>query len=192
MKRLVIASALWLALSLTLWSAGFAGASDARAAPAANPPGHGASSAPASANLSPQEVVRAQRLFLEIRCAACNNEPIAQSNADLAADMRELVLTRIAEGKTDREIRREFVEAYGQFILFRPLWNAQTMLIWTFPFAFFGGISIFVLRGLWRSGKGKNKLSFAHDPPAHAPQKQSDADPALEEFRRRLKAYKPD
>lgn len=185
MKRLVIASAVWLALSLALWGAWFAGASDAQTAPDASSP-------PASVNLSAQETARAQALFLEIRCAACNNEPIAQSNAELAADMRQLVLTRISEGKSDREIRREFVEAYGQFILFRPLWNAQTMLIWTFPFALFGGIAFFVLRGLWRSGKGKNKLSFAHDPPAHAPSEPSDGDPALEEFRRRLKAYKPD
>ena len=82
----------------------------------------------------PAQEARAQSLEREIRCVQCQNEPIAQSTADIAADMRTLVRERIAAGDSDAEIRAFFRERYGDFVLFRPPWDARTWLLWAAPF----------------------------------------------------------
>lgn len=77
---------------------------------------------------------RARALDYEIRCVQCQNEPIAQSTADMAVDMRALVRERIAAGDTDEEIRRFFRERYGDFVLFRPPFDGRTWALWAAPF----------------------------------------------------------
>lgn len=102
----------------------------------------------------PAQEARAQALEREIRCVQCQNEPIAQSTADIAADMRLAVRERIAAGESDAEIRAFFRERYGDFVLFRPPWDARTWLLWAAPLlllaAGFAGIA-----GLRRRGEHK-------------------------------------
>ena len=81
----------------------------------------------------PAQEARAQSLEMEIRCVQCENEPIAQSTADIAADMRALVRERIAAGDTDAEIRSFFRDRYGDFVLFRPPFDARTWVLWGAP-----------------------------------------------------------
>jgi len=83
----------------------------------------------------PAQEARAQRLDQEIRCVACKNEPISQSTAEIAGDMRQLVRDRIEAGETDAEIRDYFKERYGDFVLFRPPMDARTWLLWGAPAA---------------------------------------------------------
>lgn len=83
--------------------------------------------------LGPAQEARAQALEMEIRCVECQNEPIAQSTADIAADMRELVRDRIAAGDSDDQIRGFFRRRYGDFVLFRPPWDARTWMLWGSP-----------------------------------------------------------
>lgn len=96
----------------------------------------------------PAQEARAQALEREIRCVQCQNEPIAQSTADIAADMRVLVRERIAAGDTDAEIRAFFRERYGDFVLFRPPWDARTWALWAAPFLLLaaGLAAVFALR----------------------------------------------
>lgn len=95
--------------------------------------------AAASAVLAdPAQEARAQALEREIRCVQCENEPIAQSTADIAGDMRRLVRERVAAGDTDTEIRAFFRQRYGDFVLFRPPWDARTWLLWVAPFLLMG------------------------------------------------------
>lgn len=82
----------------------------------------------------PAQEARAQALEREIRCVQCQNEPIAQSTAEIAADMRGLVRERIAAGDSDAEIRGFFRQRYGDFVLFRPPWDARTWVLWGAPF----------------------------------------------------------
>lgn len=90
--------------------------------------------AAASAALGdPAQEARAQALEMEIRCVQCQNEPIAQSTADIAADMRTLVRERIAAGDSDEEIRSFFRQRYGDFVLFRPPFDPRTWLLWGAP-----------------------------------------------------------
>jgi cytochrome c-type biogenesis protein CcmH len=96
----------------------------------------------------PAQEARAQSLEREIRCVQCENEPIAQSTADIAADMRRLVRERVAAGDSDDEIRGYFRQRYGDFVLFRPPWDARTWALWGAPFLLLGlgFVSIFAMR----------------------------------------------
>jgi cytochrome c-type biogenesis protein CcmH len=81
----------------------------------------------------PAQEARAQSLDREIRCVQCENEPIAQSTADIATDMRRLVRERIAAGDSDAEIRAFFRQRYGDFVLFRPPLDRRTWALWAAP-----------------------------------------------------------
>ena len=86
----------------------------------------------------PAQEARARALESEIRCVQCQNEPISQSTADIAADMRGLVRERIAAGDSDAEIRSFFRQRYGDFVLFRPPWDARTWALWATPILLLG------------------------------------------------------
>lgn len=101
----------------------------------------------------PAQEARAQSLEREIRCVQCENEPIAQSTADIAADMRRLVRERIAAGDSDEEIRTFFRQRYGDFVLFRPPWDARTWALWGAPFLLLGAGLIGVLSVRRRRGQ---------------------------------------
>lgn len=81
----------------------------------------------------PGDEARAQALEREIRCVVCQNEPIAQSTAEIAGDMRALVRERIEAGDSDGEIRAYFRERYGDFVLLRPPMDNRTWALWTAP-----------------------------------------------------------
>jgi cytochrome c-type biogenesis protein CcmH len=81
----------------------------------------------------PAAEARAQALDSEIRCVVCENEPISQSTASIAADMRALVRERIAAGDTDAEIRDFFADRYGDFVLLRPRASSLTWPLWAAP-----------------------------------------------------------
>lgn len=80
------------------------------------------------------EEARAQALFEDIRCVVCQHEAISDSPAGVAADMRAWVRERVAEGRTDEEIRDELVRRYGDYVLFEPPFRAATLLLWLGPF----------------------------------------------------------
>lgn len=70
----------------------------------------------------------------ELRCLVCQNQTIADSNAELAVDLRNQVRKQISEGKSDQEILSYMVERYGDFVLYRPPFNYKTILLWAGPF----------------------------------------------------------
>ena len=83
----------------------------------------------------PTDEARAQDLMREIRCAACENEPISQSSAGIAEDMRGKVRQLVSEGATDAEVRAWFSERYGEFVLFRPSGKGiGGQALWLTPF----------------------------------------------------------
>ncbi len=78
---------------------------------------------------------RAQAMFMEIKCVVCQGEPIAQSGAEVAADMRIRIREEIARGKSDAQIRADFADRYGEAVLLRPRSKGVGALLWAFPFA---------------------------------------------------------
>lgn len=76
---------------------------------------------------------RARQISAELRCMVCQNESIDDSNAELARDLRILVRERLTEGDTDTQVMDFIVARYGEFVLLKPRFNAQTALLWGFP-----------------------------------------------------------
>jgi len=69
----------------------------------------------------------------ELRCLVCQNQTIADSNADLANDFRREIRKLIAEGKSDQEILDFMVARYGDFVRYRPPMKGTTVLLWAGP-----------------------------------------------------------
>ena len=69
----------------------------------------------------------------ELRCMQCQNESIADSPVDLAADLRNQVRDQLLAGRTDQQIRDWMAARYGDFILFRPRFGARTAWLWLAP-----------------------------------------------------------
>ena len=92
---------------------------------------------------NPKQEARAQALMRELRCVACENEPISQSSAPIAEDMRARVRVMIEGGASDTEVRNWFEDRYGEFVLFRPKSDSLSgWVLWGTPFALlvFGGL----------------------------------------------------
>ena len=71
----------------------------------------------------------------DLRCAVCQNQPISESNADLARDMREIVREQIQAGKSREEIMNYFVERYGDYVLMNPPKRGPGAIVWLAPLA---------------------------------------------------------
>lgn len=85
---------------------------------------------------TPQDPVankRAVQLAEELRCLVCQNQSIAESNAELAVDLRRQIREQIALGKSDAEINAYMVDRYGDFVLYRPPIKFTTLLLWFGP-----------------------------------------------------------
>lgn len=77
---------------------------------------------------------RYETLTHEFRCLVCQDETVADSNADLAADFRRQIHAMVASGKTDAEIKSYMVDRYGDFVLYKPPLQSSTVFLWAGPF----------------------------------------------------------
>ncbi|UAN05182.1 MULTISPECIES: cytochrome c-type biogenesis protein [Achromobacter] len=94
----------------------------------------GPNTAPAPV-LSAEQEQRADKLAHGLRCLVCQNQTLAESNAPLAQDMRNLIRGQLADGKTDAQIMRFFEDRYGDFVRYDPPFKPVTWLLWLGPFA---------------------------------------------------------
>ncbi|MFN4275629.1 MAG: cytochrome c-type biogenesis protein CcmH [Ferrovibrio sp.] len=95
----------------------------------------------------PAQELRARELSRELRCLVCQNQSIEDSNAPLARDLRRIVRERVAAGDSDRAIMDYLVARYGEWVLLKPRFNLQTLLLWLGPalFLVIGGVVVFFL-----------------------------------------------
>lgn len=77
---------------------------------------------------------RYNNLIAELRCLVCQNQNLADSNAELAVDLRRKTYQMVKQDKSEREIADYMVERYGEFVLYRPPLNRNTLLLWVGPF----------------------------------------------------------
>jgi len=82
---------------------------------------------------SSAEEHRFYALVGELRCVQCQNQSLADSNAQIAQDLRREVLGLMQQGRSDGEIKAFLVERYGEFVLYRPPFAAHTWLLWLAP-----------------------------------------------------------
>lgn len=78
----------------------------------------------------------------ELRCAVCQNQPVSESNAPLAQDMRAIIREQIRAGKSDVEIKQYFVERYGDYVLMKPPARGFGAIVWIGPLVLFAVISV--------------------------------------------------
>lgn len=90
--------------------------------------------------LQPDEILsdaalekRARGLSAELRCLVCQNQSIDDSDAPLARDLRLLVRERLVAGDSDNEVRDFVVARYGEFVLLKPPFSFETLLLWFMP-----------------------------------------------------------
>ena len=98
---------------------------------------------------SAEEADRFNALTAELRCLVCQNQTLADSDAQLAQDLRQEVYNLMASGKTNEEIKSFLVERYGEFVLYRPTLETNTMLLWFMPILLLiigGAVLFFVIR----------------------------------------------
>ena len=95
---------------------------------------------------------RYRALIAELRCLVCQNQNLADSNAELARDLRLLTHNMILSGSSDADIVQFMVSRYGDFVLYRPPFKPSTALLWLAPLILLTG-GFFVLFRLFRSRK---------------------------------------
>ena len=83
---------------------------------------------------SPEHEQRYRTLVDELRCLVCQNQTIAESNADLASDLRREVYRMVEDGRSAEEIAGFMVARYGDFVLYRPPLRGGTIALWAGPF----------------------------------------------------------
>lgn len=84
-----------------------------------------------------------------LRCAVCQNQPVSESNSDLARDMRAIIREQLAAGKSRQEVIDYFVTRYGNYILMKPAFDQSGKLLWLAPaflFALMAGGALIFLR----------------------------------------------
>lgn len=105
---------------------------------------------------------RYQDLAAVLRCPKCQNQNIIDSDAGIAADLRQQVYRLLNEGYTDEEILDFMVARYGNFVLYEPPMNSLTYLLWFGPFALLllAGLVVFMLlRGNRKAAQEAQQIS---------------------------------
>jgi cytochrome c-type biogenesis protein CcmH len=90
----------------------------------------------------PRQEAQAQALMEELRCLVCQGQSIADSNAELAGDMRAMVRQRIAAGEKPEMVRAWLIERYGDWVSYRPPVEPMTWPLWAAPL-------LLLLAGAW-------------------------------------------
>jgi cytochrome c-type biogenesis protein CcmH len=95
-----------------------------------------AAQAAAPPNPAPADAVLEKRVMAlsgELRCLVCQNQTIADSQADLAVDLRQQVREKLGQGMSEREVADYLVQRYGDFVLYRPPVKPTTWILWGGP-----------------------------------------------------------
>ncbi len=110
--------------------------------------------------VAPQYEERYHSLLNELRCLVCQNQTIAESDADLAKDLRVEVKKMLEEGATDSDIIDFMANRYGDFVLYKPLVKPKTYLLWFGPFAFLA-VVVFILFVIVKKQKKTNNAQLS-------------------------------
>ncbi|TZG29624.1 cytochrome c-type biogenesis protein CcmH [Sphingomonas montanisoli] len=94
----------------------------------------------------PKQEAAAKHLMESLRCLVCQGQSIADSDAEMAGDMRSLVRTRIQKGEKPEDIRKWLIERYGDWVSYNPPLDALTWPLWVMPILFLG-IGVWIVSG---------------------------------------------
>ena len=103
---------------------------------------------------------RYMALISQLRCLVCQNQSLADSDADLAHDLRVEVYEHMQKGETDQEVIDFLVARYGDFVLYNPPVKPSTYLLWYGPFVLLGvGLILLVINIRRRQRQRENAFS---------------------------------
>jgi len=109
------------------------------------------------------EEVRFKDLLYELRCLQCQNQSLADSDADVARQLREEVFRLMREGHSNDEIKDFLIARYGEFVLYRPRVESSTWLLWFGPFVILAGSAMALVMALRK--RKRNEMRPANLPP---------------------------
>jgi len=99
-----------------------------------------------------------KELISELRCLVCQNQNIADSNAELAQDMRAKTYDLVRQGMSKAEVGDFMAERYGDFVLYKPPFNAKTAVLWVGPFLIFV-VAIWLMLRTIRARRAENETA---------------------------------
>lgn len=112
----------------------------------------------------PAKELRARNLSRELRCMVCQNQSIDDSEAPLARDIRLLVRERMAAGDNDSQVIDYLVARYGQFVLLKPRFERETLLLWLLtPLLLIGGGITLWLQARRRNARNSEAAGLTAD-----------------------------
>ncbi|MCP4287243.1 MAG: cytochrome c-type biogenesis protein CcmH [Gammaproteobacteria bacterium] len=111
----------------------------------------------------PEKEARYKQLIEELRCLVCQNQNLADSNAELAQDMRRITYEMVSRGESDKQVIAFMVQRYGDFVLYRPPFQTSTAMLWIGPFIILGVAVLVLLLFIRRRAKEKAHSLTAED-----------------------------
>ena len=100
------------------------------------------------------------RLIVELRCLVCQNQNLADSNAELATDLRKKAAEMVQAGNTYDEVIEFMVARYGDFVIYRPPFKSKTLVLWIGPFVLLLGV-IFLAWKRLQQRRGTAQSAFS-------------------------------
>lgn len=100
----------------------------------------------------PAKEADAKALMNKLRCLVCQGQSIADSDAEMAADMRALVRQRIDAGESPEDVKQWLIDRYGEYVSYDPPLGWVTAPLWIAPFLLLG-LGLLLSRGVFRKGK---------------------------------------
>ncbi len=102
---------------------------------------------------SPEMEADYKKLIAELRCLVCQNQNLADSDAELAQDLRRETYEMLQQGKSRKDVMTFMVERYGDFVLYRPQFKSSTYLLWLGPFVLLVIVLVIVVKRLRAAAK---------------------------------------
>ena len=94
------------------------------------------------------ETEKMRKLAAELRCVVCQNQSLLESDSQIAKDLKELIIDMYKSGKSEKDIKLFLVNRYGEFILFRPTFSINNIILWMAPLLSFFIICLLAFKKL--------------------------------------------
>jgi len=117
----------------------------------------------AADNSNPQTEQRIRQLSEKLRCLVCQNQTLADSNAELAQDLRQQLREQVAAGRSDDQILDYLVQRYGDFVLYEPPFKPITVLLWVGPFVLLAAAALVLVAVLRRRRRAPEEPPLGPD-----------------------------
>ena len=127
---------------------------------------------------------RVQNVASQLKCPVCQGESVADSQATIAQQMRQVIREQLQSGKSEQDVVQYFIRSYGDQIVWLPPWQGFSLLIWLVPMVFVlgGAVLVYIVLREWRSGGTVTEKNGS------ASEDEISLDADLEQYRAQLEA----